>query len=149
MRKRGRVPLTLADGSKPCNRRTCWVDTDFTAVEHTEAKDVTILNRTSTNNFRKETEANTHQLASFAGLKIFDSLRLFSAQPIVVNRLERLVPCCVIVAAVVFPAQSRFVGELLFLDKIDPSQFSRVHVQLDSEDLDHALDEIHGFGHSE
>ena len=54
-----------------------------------------------------------------------------------------------IVTAVVLPAERSGVGELLFLDKVDPAQFGRIHVQLNRQHLDHAFDEVHGLRHPE
>ena len=54
-----------------------------------------------------------------------------------------------IIARVIFPAESRLIRELVFLDKVDATQLCRIHIQLNREDFDHPLDEIDRFGHTE
>ena len=54
-----------------------------------------------------------------------------------------------VVAAIVFPTECGLVGELLFLDEVDPAQLCGVHVHLDRQHFDHPLDEVHRLGHAE
>ena len=149
LRERRRMPLPLGNRAKPRNGRTRRVNTDLAAVEHAHPEDVAVLDGTGTDDLGEEGQTDAHQLAGFAALERLDPFGLFGPQPLVVHGLQRFVPSRVIVAAVVFPAESRLIRELLLLDEVDPAQFRGIHVQLNRQNLDHPLDEIHRFGHPE
>src|SRR5208283_1284477 len=103
---------------------------DLARIEHTEAEDVAILDRTGTDDLGEEADADTHQFAGFAAGEGFAIAPLLVAQTCVVDRGEGLVECSHIVAAVVFPAERRPVRELLLLDQIAAPDFGRVHGKL-------------------
>ena len=91
------MALTLGNRPKAGERRTRRMDTDFAAVEHPHPQDVAVLDRPGPDNLGKERQADPHQAAGLAGLEISHALSLFSAQCVIVHRLQRLVPCGVIV----------------------------------------------------
>ena len=93
------MPLTLADGPDAGDGAARGVDTDLATLEHADTEYIAGLARTGADDFGEGTQANAHQLATSA------FLRLFLAQALVVGRLEHLVQRGGIIPAVIFPAE--------------------------------------------
>ena len=112
------VALTLRNRAQACDRRTGRMDPDFTAVEHAETKDIAVLDRARTDDFGEVAEADAKKRACLATLESLDALRLFLAKVVVTDSLQGLVPTGMIVAGIIFPAESRLVRELVLLDEV-------------------------------
>ena len=91
-----------------------------------------MLRRPGAHHFGERREADAHQLASRA------LLRLFFKQRFVTDFLERHVQRLVIVAAVVGETERRRIGELICADEILLAQLHRVHAQLVGQNIQRA-----------
>ena len=87
--------------------------------------------------------ADAHQLALLA------LLLLFAAQVMVADDVHGLFQGSLVVAAVVFPAKHRAVGEGFRLDEVLDAELGRVYPQLVGHDVGHSLDGIYGLGYPE
>ena len=114
------------------------------AVGHAEAEDVHVLARAGADGLGEERDADAHQLAALA------LLRLLAAQLVVAGDA----PCAMrmaalVVAGVVHPAGLGRVRELLGLEEVLQPQLGRVHLQLVGQAVDHPLDEVDRLGDPE
>ena len=135
------LPLRLhADAD---DGRAGGVDADLGAVEHLDAEDVEGVRGAGADDLGERRDADPHQFAAGA------FLGLLAQQILVADLVERLVQGGRVIAAVVLPAGRRLVGELLRLDEVLEAELGRVHLQLVGQDVDHALDHVHGFGDPE
>src|SRR5262249_21336256 len=141
--------LALADRAEPRDHTARRVHPNFAGVEHTEAEDIAILDRSGANDLGKEADPDAHQLAGLAPGEGFAVAALLVAQIRVADRVQRLVERGQVVAAVVFPAKRRLVRELLFADQVAAPHFGWVHAELARQNIDHALNKIRRLCHSE
>jgi hypothetical protein len=147
--ERRRVSLALADRAEPCDHAARRVHPNFTGIEHAEPENVAILDRSGADDLGKEADPDAHQLAGLATGEGFAVAALLVAQSRVADRVQRLVERGQVVTAVVFPAERRLIGELLFADQIAAAHFRWVHPELARQNIDHPLDEVRRLGHPE
>src|ERR1700730_13417166 len=70
---------------------------------------------------------------------------LFSTQALVIGNLKRLIQCTLVVASVVDGSGSRFVRELIWLNKVEPSYLSRIFPQFTGHQVYGSLSNKCGF----
>ena len=88
-------------------------------------------------------DADAHQLAALAFLE------LLLSELGVADLVHRLLQRPGVVAAVVFPAKHRLVGELVRGDEVLETELGRIHAELLRHDVDHPLDRVRRLGHPE
>src|SRR3569833_3183777 len=93
------MTLTLRDGTPARAGTASGMNTNFAAVEHADAENVAVLAGAGADDLGESTEANAHQLAALA------LLRLFFAQPFIAHRFQHLLERSGVIAAVVLPAE--------------------------------------------
>ena len=113
------------------------------AVVHRQAEDVHVLARPRADPFGEEGDADAHQLAARA------LLRLLGAQVVVAGDVHRHAHRLGVVPGVVGPAGRRLVRELVGADEAAHPQLDRVDLHLHRERVDHALHEVDGLGDAE
>jgi hypothetical protein len=91
----------------------------------------------------EEPDADAHQLAARP------ALRLLGAQRVVAGQVQRLAQRGRVVARVVDPAGLGLVGELLGRQQVGQAQLHGVHLQLEGQAVDEALDRVDGLGDAE
>ena len=146
LRVGGLVTLALRDRAHAGDGTAGGVDADFAGVEHAHAQDVAHLGRTGTDHFGEGDQANAHQRGA-VGIGAFG--RLLGAQAFVVHSRQHLVQRGLVVTRVVLKTEGAGVGELVFLDEVLGADLGLVHAQFLRQHVDHALDQIHRFGHAE
>src|SRR5439155_6194795 len=109
---RGLVPLALRLGAEPRHRLAGGMDADLAGIEHLQAQDVELLARSRPDDLGEAGDADAHQLAPGP------LLRLLLAQRLVTGDVHRLAQRRRVVPAVVLPAESGLVGELLGRDEV-------------------------------
>ena len=119
------------------------VDADVAAVEERNPEDVADLVRPRADDLGEGRDADAHQLALRA------LLRLLAAKPLVVDRLQHLLQCRVIVSAIERPAERRRIRKLLGLDEVAPPDLRLVETELLREHVDHPLDQVDRLGHAQ
>src|SRR3569623_1207743 len=134
LRISGRMALTLRDRAHACDGAAGGVDTDLATVEHADAEDVAVLARAGADDLGEGADANAHQLAALA------LLRLFFAQALIAHRLQHLLERSGVIAAVVLPAERAVIRHLFRLDEVAYADFRCGDVELLREDVDHAFD---------
>jgi hypothetical protein len=122
------------------------VHADLAGIEHPQAENVAVLDRAGAHDLGEETNANAHQLARFAPAERFPIAPLLLAQRCVTDRVQGFVERSQVIAAVVFRAERRLVGELLFADQIAAPDFGGVEIECARQHIDHSLDEIRRLG---
>ena len=137
------VPLALRLGARAHDAGAGRMDADLGAVEHLDAEDVEVLRRPGAHHFGERREADAHQLAARA------LLRLLLQQRRVADLLERDVERLVIVAAVVGEPQRRRIRELILPDEVLLAQLHGIHAQLVGQDVHAALDRVARFRDAE
>src|SRR5690606_28972152 len=105
------VPLPLALGAEPGDRRARRVDADLAAVEHADAQDIAVTRRAGADDLGEEGDTDAHQLAGLAAGESGAAVLLFGPQRLVMRLLHGLLHGRRIVAAVVLPAQRRLIGK--------------------------------------
>ena len=130
------MPLALRLGAGADDAGAGRMDPDLGAVEHLDAEDVEVLRRSGADHLGEGREADAHQLAAGA------LLRLLLQERRVADLLERDVERLVIVAAVVGEPERRRVRELILPDEVLLPQFHGVHAQLVGQDVHAALDGV-------
>src|SRR6266545_5844499 len=83
-----------------------------------------MLRRSCANDFSERRDADTHQ---FAARALFS---LFLAQILITNHVHCFLERGLIVAAIVLPAERRFIRELFWLDEVLHAEFGRIHTDL-------------------
>ena len=137
------VSLALRHHRQSDHRLAGRVHPQLAAVGHAETEDVHVLPRSGADGLGEERDADAHQLAALA------LLRLFPAQLVVAGHRHRLAHRRFVVARVVDPAGLRRVRELVGLDEVLQPQFRRVHVEFVGEHVDHPLDQVDRLGDAE
>ncbi len=112
-------------------------------VEHLQTKNIEVFRRTCADNLRETADSDSHQLAALS------FLRLFLAQLGVTDLLHGFAESALVVAAVVLPTKDRLVGKPVGSDEVLQAEIRRVHFQLVSHDVDHALNRMCCFCHAE
>src|SRR5262249_19025202 len=143
LRGGGLVALTLRLGAEAGDRLAGGVHADLRRIEHLDAEDVELLRRPGTDDLGEARNADAHQFAPGA------LLRLLLAQAGVVDQLNRLPERRRVVAAVVLPAERRAVRELLLWDEVLHAQVDRIHLQLLRQAVGDALDGVDRLGDAE
>ena len=113
------------------------------AVEHLQAENVEMFRGAGTDDFGKAAYSDAHQFAALA------LCGLFLTQISIAYSLHRFLKRRVVVAAVVVPAKSRPVRELLRFDEVLHSEIGRVHADFMGHYIRYSLDCVDRFGDSE
>ncbi len=143
LRERRLVALALAHAGHAYDGLAGGVHPQLAAVGHAEAEDVHVLARTGADRLGEERDADAHQLAALA------LLRLLAPQLVVPGDLEGDVERAFVLAGVVDPAGLGGVRELLGLDEVLPPQLDRVHLELVGQAVHDPLDEVDRLGDPE
>ena len=143
LRERRLVALALRLGADADDRLARRVHPQVGAVVHRQTEDVHVLARPRADALGEERDADAHQLAAGA------LLRLLAAQLLVAGDVHRHAHRLGVVPGVVRPAGGRLVRELLGGDEAAHPQLDRIDLHLERERVDHPLDEVDGLGDAE
>ena len=146
LRVGGLVALTLRDGAHAGDSAAGGVDADFAGVEHANTQDVADLGRTGTDDFGEGNQTNAHQGGA---VRVCAFGLLLCAQSLVVHGFKHFIERGLVVTRVELEPEGALVGELFFLDEVLGADLCLVHAQFLRQHINHALNQVHRFGHAE